>query len=123
MRQAQTAILTNGAFLAPGSGGTIRIEGGTVLVSNHLLHAGNALTLSLTNYLDDGSLMGGVDAVTNKNIWLAGYGINLPLLPTNASLAATTITNTGPAGAIIPNVWAGRDRGPLRTRTRGRLRR
>jgi hypothetical protein len=109
--QAQTAVLTNGAFLAPGSAGTIKIQGGSLLISNHVLQAGNALTLSLTNYLNDGSLGVGADGVANGNVWYAGYGINLPMLPTNSSLLATTITNTGPAG-VIPNTWAGRDLGP-----------
>ena len=110
--QAQTAILTNGAFLAPGTAGTITIQGGSLLVSNHVLQAGAALTLSVTNYLDDGSLSGGADAVANKNTWHAGHGINLPLLPANSSLLATTITNTGPAG-VVPNTWAGQDFGPV----------
>jgi hypothetical protein len=109
--QAKTAVLTNGAFLAPSPAGTIKIQGGSLLISNHVLQAGNALTLSLTNYLNDGSLGVGADGVANGNVWYAGYGINLPMLPTNSSLLATTITNTGPAG-VIPNTWAGRDLGP-----------
>src|ERR1039457_2267422 len=110
--QAQTAVLTNGAFLAPSPAGTIKIQGGSLLVSNHVLQAGNALTLSVTNRLDDGSLGVGADGVANRNIWYAGYGINLPVLPTNSSLRATTITNIGP-GTIVPNVWAGQDFGPV----------
>ena len=112
LMQAQTAILTNGAFLAPAPSGTIKIQSGSLLVSNHVLQAGNALTLSVTNRLDDGSLGVGADGVANRSIWYAGYGINLPLLPTNSSLRATTITNIGPS-TIVPNVWAGRDFGPV----------
>ena len=113
LRQTQTAILTNGAFLAPGTAGAILIQGGSLLVSNHVLLAGQALTLNLTDYLDDGSLSAGADTVTNKNIWYAGYGINLPVLPSQSSLLATTITNVGPAGAIVYNTWAAQDRGPV----------
>ncbi len=116
LRQAQTAILTNGSFLAPASAGSITIQAGDLMVSNHLLHAGNSLTLSVSNRLDDGSLNGGVEAVTNRNTWRAGYGINLPVRPALSSLLATTITNIGPAGSsivIVPNSWAGEDRGPV----------
>jgi hypothetical protein len=113
LRQAQTVIMTNGAFLAPGAAGAIAIQGGGLLVSNHVLQAGAALTLSATDYLDDGSLGVGADAVTNKNTWYSGYGLNLPVLPTRSSLLATTISNTGPAGALVPNLWAGQDRGPV----------
>ena len=109
--QAQTAILTNGAFLAPGAPGGITIQGGSLLVSNHVLQAGAALTLSVTNYLDDGSLANSVGAISNKNTWNTGYGFNLPVLPTTANLLATTVTNLGPAGAVVPNQWAGADLG------------
>lgn len=112
LRQAQTAVLTNGAFLAPGSSGTIVIHAGSLLVSNHVLHAGNSLTLSVTNTLDDGSLSGGADSVIRRNVWNVGYGINLMRLPTQSSLLATTITNTGLPGAQVYNTWAGQDRGP-----------
>jgi hypothetical protein len=113
LRQAQSAILTNGAFLAPGSAGTILIQGGSLFASNHVLKAGNSLTFSLTDRLDDGSVGVGSDAVTNRNIWYAGYGINLPVLPTTSSLLATTITNIGPPGALVYNTWAGQDLGPV----------
>ncbi|MGD0259140.1 MAG: hypothetical protein ABSD29_04870 [Verrucomicrobiota bacterium] len=109
--QAQTAILTNGAFLAPGTPGAITIQGGSLLVSNHVLQAGAALTLSVTNYLDDGSLTNSVETITNKNIWNAGNGMNLPILPPQASLLATTITNTAAPSVNTINQWAGRDYG------------
>jgi hypothetical protein len=56
-----------------------------------------------------------VDTITNKNGWFAGYGINLTLLPTQASLLGTTITNAAPpapANLVVPNQWAARDYGP-----------
>jgi hypothetical protein len=111
LRQAQTVILANGAFLAPGTAGTITIQGGSLLVSNHVLQAGNALTLSITNYLDDGSLSNSVDVITNQNIWTAGGGMNLWLLPPSASLLATTVTNNASANSQVANYWAGKDYG------------
>ena len=112
LRQAQTAVLANGSFTAPASAGIILVEGGSLLVSNHVLRAGNTLTLNLTNTLDDGTLSTSADDVAGRNIWNAGYGIKLPILPGNASLLATTITNNGPAG-VVPNVWAGQDYGAV----------
>ena len=110
--QAQTAILTNGAFLAPAGPGAITIQGGSLLVSNHVLQAGAALTLSLTNYLDDGSLANSVATITNKNTWYAGHGFNLLVCPTNeASLLATTVTNTAATNISTINYWAGLDYG------------
>ena len=41
----------------------------------------------------------------------AGYGINLPILPPQASLLATTITNTAATNISTINYWAGRDYG------------
>jgi hypothetical protein len=110
--QARTVILTNGAFLAPGPAGQINIYGNSLLVSNHVLLAGNAIRLTLTNYLDDGSVTVGPDAVTNRNIWRAD-GINLPVLPTTSSLLATTITNLDTNGAVVLDTWAGQDRGAV----------
>jgi hypothetical protein len=115
VQQAQTMILTNGALLAPGSAGSIALQGGSLLVSNQVLQAGASLTLLVTNYLDDGSVSNSVDTITNKNGWFAGYGINLTLLPTQASLLGTTITNAAPpapANLVVPNQWAARDYGP-----------
>jgi hypothetical protein len=109
--QAQTAILTNGAFLAPGTPGTITIQSGSLLVSNHVLQAGAALTLFVTNYLDDGSLSNSVEVISNQNIWNAGNGMNLPILPPQASLLATTITNTAAPSVNTINQWAGKDYG------------
>jgi len=113
LRQARTAVLTNGAFLATGAAGTIRIDADSLLVSNHVLQAGNTLTLSITNSLDDGSLTDGADFVTHPNIWNVGYGINLLTRPARGGLLATTVTNTGLPGAKVPNSWAGLDRGPV----------
>jgi hypothetical protein len=112
LQQAYSATLNGGgAFLAPGN--LIGIESASLLVSNHTLFAGGALTLSVTNYLDDGSLTNSVDVIRNKNIWNAGNGFNLPILPSQASLFATTVTNIAAANQNAPNQWAGKDYGCL----------
>jgi hypothetical protein len=110
LQQARTALLNDGgAFLAPGN--LISIESDSLLVSNYTLLAGSSLTLSVPNYLDDGSLTNSVDVITNQNIWNAGFGINLPILPAQASLLATTITNTAAPNVNAINQWAGKDVG------------
>jgi hypothetical protein len=109
LQQSRNAVLTNGAFFAPGN--LISISCSSLLVSNHVLQAGGALTLSVANSLDDGSLFTSADLVTNKNIWNAGNGINLPILPSQASLLATTITNTASPSLNTMNQWAGLDYG------------
>ena len=109
LQENQTARLINGAFIA--LGGEISIGSGSLLVSNHMLLAGGALTLDVTNLLDDGSLYYSVDVVSNKNIWLAGNGFNLLTLPAKGSLLATTVTNTNPAFRHQINTWAGADYG------------
>jgi len=79
-------------------------------VSNHVLNAGLAITLSTPN-IDDGSLaFNSADYVTNKNIWNA-QGFNLLTPPTLASLLATSVTNTAPAFRNVINRWAAADRG------------
>ena len=108
LQQARTAVLTGGAFLAPGN--FISIESDSLKVRNHVLQAGGALTLWVTNYLDDGSLTNSVD-FANQNIWNAGNGMNLPILPPQASLLATTITNTAAPSVNTINQWAGKDYG------------
>ena len=72
----------------------ITLTSGSLLISNQVLQAGSSISLTVTNYLDDGSLSNSVDVVTNRNTWTVGGGINLFRLPTNSSLLATTITNT-----------------------------
>ena len=109
LQQARSAALTGGAFLAPGN--LISIESASLLVSNHTLFAGGSLTLWVTNYLDDGSVTNSVDVITNQNIWNAGNGFNLPILPPQASLLATTITNTAGPNVNAINTWAGKDYG------------
>src|ERR1035437_1014554 len=107
--RADSAIVTNGTFLVTDA--DIDFFTGSLLISNQVLQAGRGITLWATNYLDDGSLSNSVDVITNQNLWTVGQGFSLPLLPTNASLLATTITNTAFPNAEVDNYWAGRDYG------------
>ena len=107
--QATSAIMTNGTFLAPDA--DITLMSGSLLISNQVLQAGRSITLTVTNYLDDGSLSNSVDVITNQNTWIAGGGINLLRFPTNASLLATTVTNNAFSNAEVDDYWAGKDYG------------
>jgi len=106
---SQTSILTNGYFLAPQS--RISINANSLQVSNHVLRSAGPITLSVSYYLDDGTITAGCPELnTNKNFW-SGSGLNLTKLPTYASLQSTTFTNTDPANALVVNTWAGADKG------------
>lgn len=113
LQECESALMTNGTFLADGNGGAIDIDAGSLFISNHVLVASGPLTLAATNFLDDGSLTGpnGTDGITNKNLW-AAQGFSLLAAPANGSLRGTTITNTDPTYADVPNYWAAPDLGP-----------
>jgi len=101
--ESQVANLrTNGSFIAPN--GDISITTGELIVTNHLLHAGRTLTLSVANLLTD-------TGVSNANSWAVGRGINLPRKPASGDLLGTTILNTAPPDAEVPHLWAADDRG------------
>ena len=103
------AMLHDGSFNSPA--GDISFAANNLSISNTVLQAGAAITFSVTNSLDDGSLYTPVGSVTNKNTWNVDNGINLLVLPNASSLAATTITNTEFTGNEIVNTWAGADLG------------
>ena len=107
--QATSAIVTNGAFLVTDA--DITFTCGSLLISNQVLEAGRSIALTVTNYLDDGSLSNSVTLANIHNIWTVGGGINLLRLPPQASLLATTITNTAFPNAEVDNYWAGKDYG------------
>ena len=107
--RANSAIITNGAFLATDA--DITLTCGSLLISNQVLEAGRSITLTVTNYLDDGSVSNSVDVITNKNTWTAGAGLNLLRLPPQASLLATTVTNNAYSNSEADNYWAGKDYG------------
>ncbi len=111
LRDNLSAILTNGGFYAPL--GSIKFESGSLVASNQALIAGVALSFTITNLLDDGSLAGSVETITNKNLWTAGGGgLSLNRLPVRASLLGTTISDkTVVTGQRVPIKWAGKDLG------------
>ncbi len=111
--QATTAILTNGTFSAPDA--DITITANNLLISNQVMQAGRSITLTVTNYLDDGSISNSVASIAGTNVWTVNGGINLLLLPTNGSLMGTTITNTAFSNAEVDDFWAGVDYGPYTT--------
>ena len=99
--QSLTTTLTNGSVSA---GGNISITTGSMVASNVLLSAGDALTIAATNSLTD-------TGVTNGSIWTMNDGINLIYNPTNGDLLGTTITNTAPDNQDAASTWAGIDLG------------
>ena len=106
--QSQTAALTNGLLYA---GGNISIAANSLIVSNVVLRADQAVTLTITNLLTD-------TGVTNANVWVVGTnataftgGINLPVKPAFGDLLGTTITNYAPVNVKVTHIWAGEDRG------------
>ena len=112
LHQCVSALLTNASFLALGNAGAVTIESGSLLASNFVIQAGSAINLNITNVLDDGSLaIGGADYVSNKNFWISGNGINLLHPTANASLLATTVSNTVPGSHFISITWAAADEG------------
>ena len=106
--QSLITLLTNGSITA---GGDVSITTGSLVASNLVLQAGRSLTLQVTNLLTD-------TGVANGNSWSVGggssVGFNLPILPTNANLLGTTITNYAPQpNKQVVNTWAGLDRGAI----------
>jgi hypothetical protein len=102
--------LHDGAIYAPNS--DISFTASDLIASNQVIFAGGALTLGVTNYLDDGSyLVNSADSVSNKNTWVANNGLSLPLLPHNASLLGTTVLSTNLTRHPAVIRWAGADLG------------
>jgi hypothetical protein len=102
---ATTATLTNGVCKAPMNGITLSV--GSLFISNHVLNAGQNLTILATNCLTDGG-------PTSGNVWQIGVlGLSLPFEPPVASLLGTTITDTAPTYTSVPIQWAGQDLGAV----------
>jgi hypothetical protein len=112
--QSLTTTLTNGSISAQAD---LSITTGSLLTSDVMLSAGKALNLTATNLLTD-------TGVTNGNFWSVGRlasgagggvylnnGFNLPVKPAVGDLLGTAVTNIGPSGKLINNLWAGQDRG------------
>ena len=102
LQQSQTALLTNGALLAPA--GDITFASGSLVISNHTLQAGGQLGFTITNLLTDGG------SITNTNTWMAGGGVNLWIKPASGDLLTTTIFDSSPY-AGVSHTWAAEDRG------------
>jgi hypothetical protein len=109
-----TTTLTNGSIIA---GANVSITADSLLTSNVVLSVGKALNLAATNLLTD-------TGVTNGNNWSVGSqalgstrgnylnnGFNLSVKPSVGDLLGTTVTNIGPSGKLINNLWAGLDLG------------
>lgn len=110
IENAYNAVMSNGIFYAAGD---VTIGAASLLVSNHAIICGGALTLSNSYYLDDGSYAtASALTVSNRNSWSVENGINLPVLPLYSSLLGTTVTNISLNGGPVVSVWAGADRGP-----------
>lgn len=111
---ASTVTLTNGAIIA--SNNNVSITATTLLVSNVVIQAGGALTLTANLLTDTGATngniwsLGGAAAGSFPGIYLAN-GFNLPIKPDTGDLLGTTVTNIAPDGKLINNLWAGEDRG------------
>ena len=103
------AWLQDGYFLAPT--GDLSLRGDRLTVSNHVLLAGRALNLTVTNWLDDGTLLGDGFTVTSKNFWSVNAGINLLVKPAQGSLLGTTVHSTSPPDGEVLNLWAADDLG------------
>ena len=102
--------LHDGALYNPNS--DVSLTASDLVVSNHVILAGGALSLAVTNYLDDGSyLYNSADSISNKNTWVANHGFSLPLLPPYASLLGTTVLSTNLSRQPQMIYWAGEDRG------------
>jgi hypothetical protein len=100
--QANVAVLENGMFSAPF--GEINVASSSLVASNHTMHAGQALSFSVTNSFSDGG-------ANSSNLWQCGNGFNLFVKPGTGDLLGTTVTNVCPNLAQVDNVWAGEDRG------------
>lgn len=92
----------------------VYLTSGDLYASNLTVSAGAGIVLTITNFLDDGSLTNDVFKRTSGlNTWSVGDGgVQLTRLPQQASLLTTTITNNATTNAISPIVWSGRDLGP-----------
>jgi hypothetical protein len=107
---ATNSILSNGLFHA--LKGSISIATERLVVTNHVLRAGTAMTLTATNLLTD--LVTNAPTVapfTNANNWTVGRGLNLPVKPAAGDLLGTVITDTAAPGVEVTHLWAAEDRG------------
>jgi hypothetical protein len=107
---ASNVVLNSGTLRA--LNGEINLGMGSLWTSNSVILSGGVLNLQVTNLIDDGSLAANsADAVTNQSFWTAANGFNFPVLPPQASLLATTISNSAVDYQSVVSQWSGVDRG------------
>jgi hypothetical protein len=99
--QSLTTTLTNGSITA---GGNVSITTGSMLASNTVITAGQALSLTVTTNLTD-------NGPGNSNVWTESGGLYLPVKPLAGNLLGTTITNIAPDAEEVEITWAGSDLG------------
>lgn len=107
--QATNALLSNGVFYA--TKGNVSIATDRLTVTNHLITAGQVLTLMATNLLTD--LVSNAPTVapfTNANNWFVGQGVNLPVKPVSGDLLGTVILDKAAPGVEVTHLWAAQDR-------------
>jgi hypothetical protein len=80
----------------------ITLTARTLRISNHVVNAGRAITLSVTNRLDSGT-----------NTWQVFNGFNLPVRPAQGDLALSTIRSKAIARQSAAHIWSGIDRGAV----------
>jgi hypothetical protein len=117
------ALSTNSVFSAPF--GPVSIAANSLLISNGVVTAGQALTLNMSCFLSDGYVFGNQfghstnsvlpNVVTNGNIWSVNGGIKIGNRignkPATGDLLGTTITNISFNNLDSVTVWPGEDRG------------
>jgi hypothetical protein len=105
--QAASTVLDNGYLLA--YYGEVNIGTRNLSARGANIISGGVINLLVTNLLDDGSLSNSVNSI--QGFWTTGNGLNLPILPPQASLLATTVSNSAADYQLVVSQWAGQDKG------------
>jgi len=113
------ALNTGGILQAPES--PITITANSLLISNSIVAADRALTITTPCFLSDGYAFGNQfghptnaslpNVVTNGNTFTTGGGIKLLAKPGSGDLLGTTIFDVAASGLLSVNVWPAEDRG------------
>jgi hypothetical protein len=107
--QANTAVLSNSVFSAPGFGGDMSLMTDNLTMSNHIMVASGNLTVVVTNQLNFTANSSGR---LWTNYWQSGDGLTVPFQPsTRGDLLGTAINTIAPAFQEVDIVWPGLDMG------------